>query len=90
MDIRTLTQFLLWCTVINGAVLIAAIAGCLLAPDMTYDLHSRWFGVPREALGAVIYALLGGYKILWLAFNVVPYTALVIAGKRRQAARLPA
>ena len=34
----------------------------------------------RDTFTVVIYALLGGYKILFLAFNVVPLVALLIVG----------
>ena len=78
MDLQRLSAFLLWCTIINGALLILSIIGCILAPDFGYNLQSGWFGVPRETVNVAIYGFLGAFKILWLVFNVVPYVALRI------------
>ena len=84
MDSQRLTSFLLWCTVINGGLLVFSIAGCVLAPDFGYDLQSSWFGVPRETVNVAIYGFLGIFKILWLIFNVVPYIALRIVGAKQR------
>ena len=78
MDIHKLTAFLMWCTIINGAILIFSIAGCILAPDMTYDIQTALFNIPRETVDVVVYAFLGLFKIFWLIFNLVPYVALLI------------
>lgn len=81
MDIPKLTRVLLWCTVINGAILVLATLGCVFFPDPGFTWQSQWFQIPRETLNVVIYAFLGGFKALWLVFNLVPYAALVIAGR---------
>ena len=81
MDMRKLTAFLMWCTIIDGAVLVFATLGCIWAPDLGYDLQSQWFDIPRETLNVVIYMFLGIFKICWLIFNLVPYLALLIVAK---------
>jgi len=78
MDTQRLMAFLMWCTIINGAVLIASTIGCILAPDWGYDIQSSWFDIPRETINVTIYSFLGTFKILWLIFNVTPYVALRI------------
>ena len=80
MDIQTLTRFFMWCTIINGALLLFWITICILAPDMVYRTQNKWFPIPRETFNVVIYAFLGLFKIAFLTFNVVPYVALLIAG----------
>ena len=80
MDIQTLTRFFLWCTIINGTLLVLWTAMCALAPDIVYRMQNKWFPIPRETYNVVIYLFLGLFKIVFLVFNVVPYVALLIAG----------
>ena len=80
MDIQTLTSFFMWCTVLNGALLIIWTTTLVLAPDLVYRTQSRWFPIPRETFDLVIYSFLGLFKIVFLVFNLVPYIALLIVG----------
>lgn len=82
MDIPKLSRFLLWCTVINAAVLIVAFAVFALGgTEFAYRLHGRWFALPPETFGAIVYMFLGAYKIAILVFNLVPYLALRIVAR---------
>jgi hypothetical protein len=80
MDIQTLTTFFMWCTIINGGILILWTAFSVLAPDLVYRTQSKWFPIPRETFNVVFYGFLGLFKIFLLVFNVVPYVALLIIG----------
>jgi hypothetical protein len=80
MDIQTLTAFFMWCSIINGSFLVIWSLLCMLAPDLVYRIQSRWFPMPRETFGVVIYSFVGLYKIFFLVFNLVPYVALLIIG----------
>ena len=80
MDIQTLTAFFLWCTLINGALLVLWTIICMFAPDLVYRTQNKWFPLPRETFNVVIYSFLGLFKIVFLVFNVVPYVALLIVG----------
>jgi hypothetical protein len=80
MDIQTLTSFFMWCTIINGALLIYWSMFCVFAPDWVYRMQSRWFPLKRETFDVVIYAFLGGFKGLFIVVNLVPYVALLIVG----------
>jgi hypothetical protein len=80
MDIQTLTTFFMWCTIINGALLVLWTAMWILAPDLVYRTQSKWFPIPRETFNVVFYSFLGLFKIVFLIFNVVPYVALLIVG----------
>ena len=80
MDIRTLTAFFMWCTIMNGALLVLWTTMCMSAPDLVYRMQSKWFPIPRETFDVVIYAFLGLFKLLILVFNVAPYLALLIVG----------
>ncbi|MDP6788503.1 MAG: hypothetical protein QF830_06700 [Rhodospirillales bacterium] len=78
MDIQQLKAFFLWCTVMNGALLILSILIFILVPDFVYTAHNAMFAMPRETFNVVIYAFLGLYKIVFLVFNAVPYGALLM------------
>ena len=80
MDIQTLTRFLMWCTILNGALLVLWATTGLLGQDLVYRVQSRWFPIPRETFNVVFYSFLGFFKIVFLVFNVVPYAALLIVG----------
>jgi hypothetical protein len=80
MDIQILTTFFMWCTIINGALLVLWITMFILVPDFVYRTQSKWFPISRETFNVVIYSFLGLFKIVFLVFNVVPYVALLIIG----------
>ena len=80
MDIQTLTSFFMWCTIMNGALLVLWTTMLVLAPDLVYRMQSKWFPITRETFDVVIYSFLGLFKIVFLVFNVVPYVALLIVG----------
>ena len=78
MDIETLTTFLMWCTIINVAVFAWAALWFMLAPDFIYRMQTRMFPLPRETYNAIVYAFLGGFKLLIIVFNVAPWLALLV------------
>jgi len=78
MDIQILTTFFMWCTIINGILLIVWSAMCILAPDLVYRTQNRWFPIPRESFDIIIYSFLGLFKIIFFVFNLVPYVTLLI------------
>ena len=80
MDLQTLTTFFMWCTIINGGLLILWTALTASAPDLVHRTQSKWFPLPRETFNVVIYSFLGLFKIFFLVFNLVPYVALLIIG----------
>jgi Family of unknown function (DUF6868) len=79
MDIQTVQSFFMWCTILNGIMLVISFLICSLAGDWVYRRHSQWFPVPRESFNLVIYGLLGLSKTLWFMFNLVPALVLGIA-----------
>jgi len=82
MDLRQLTAFFLWCTIINAVLLFASFAVFAIAgTDFAYRVHGQWFSVPQATFDATLYLLLGAYKIAILVFNLVPYVALRIVAR---------
>ncbi len=80
MDIETLTAFFMWCSIINGGLLTVWAVMCFWAMDFIYGMHSKWFPMSRETFNVMMYSFLGGFKILFLFFNLIPYLALLILG----------
>jgi hypothetical protein len=76
MKLQLLSDFLLWCTIINYAVLFLWFSVFALARDWLFGLHGRWFSLSANQLLALHYGGMGVYKIGVLLLNLVPYIAL--------------
>ena len=80
MDIQTLTSFFMWCTIINGGILVLWLVIFMTAPNLVYRTQSRWFSISREQFDLIYYCFLGGFKIFFMFFSLVPWIALSIIG----------
>lgn len=80
MDMHTLTAFFLWCTILNGGLLILSFLMLISVGDVAYKVHGRWFPMPRETYNAALFSFVAIFKMLWLVFNLVPLVALLIIG----------
>jgi hypothetical protein len=80
MDMITVRAFFMWCTIINGALLVLSFLICAFGGDWVYRMHSKLFPISREAFNVAIYSFIGLYKIFFWVFNLVPYIALAILG----------
>lgn len=78
MDIQTLTSFFMWCTIINGGLLLFSTLVMIIMPNFVYKVQSLWFPIPRQTFDVVIYSFLGLFKVLFIVFNIAPYAALLI------------
>ncbi|MDD5070864.1 MAG: hypothetical protein PHV17_09065 [Candidatus Omnitrophica bacterium] len=76
MDICLITRFLGWCCLINFGLLFFSFFMICFFGDFIFKVHGKWFKLPREKFDATIYSMLGGYKILIIFFNLVPYIVL--------------
>ncbi len=80
MNLQLLTDFFMWCTIINGGLLLLWSVLFLKAPELLYRTQKRWFPGSKESLLMVMYCFLGLFKMLYITFNVVPFIALLIIG----------
>jgi hypothetical protein len=80
MGIQTLTTLFMWCTILNGALLIFSSLLCTFAGGWIYSLHRKFYPISRDAFNIAIYSFIGLYKIVFLTFNLIPYLALLIMG----------
>jgi hypothetical protein len=80
MSIELTRSFLLWCAVINYAILLVWFLVFTLAHDWMRRLHGRWFRLSDEQFDTLHYLGMSIYKIGILLFNLVPFVVLCIVG----------
>ena len=78
MNIQFFTDFFMWCTIINGSILILWTAFFMFAPDLVYRTQKGWFSFSRENFNIIMYVFLGFFKVVFLVFNLVPFLSLLI------------
>jgi hypothetical protein len=81
MDIKALTVFFKWSTIINVGLFFLSAIMILTAADFIYGVHGELFNIPREAFDIILYGFLGLYKIFILVFSLVPFIALLMVNK---------
>ena len=72
MQLESVRTFLLWCTIINYAILILWFVIFVFAHDFFYRMHTKWFALSRETFDAINYGGISVYKIGIMLFNLVP------------------
>lgn len=78
MDIQALTDFFMWCSIINGGLLLFWAFFIMLAPDLVYRIQTKWVPISRENFDIAMYSFIGLFKLFILVFNLVPYIVLTI------------
>ena len=78
MSLIMLSDFLLWCTVINYGILLMWFLVYAAGRTWLVNLHGRWFHLAATQFDAVNYAGMAVYKIGILLLNLVPYIAVRI------------
>ena len=76
MDLQKLKSFLGWCTAINFAFIIFSWLVFVFAHDFTYQIWANQHNLSIEMYDAIYISIIGFYKILVLAFMLVPYIVL--------------
>jgi len=76
MNIETLTDFFMWCSIINIGLFTFWALWMILTPDLVYKLQTKFFPLEREAYDKIIYAFMGAYKLFILVFNLIPFIVL--------------
>ena len=76
--VAMLSQFFLWCSIINLSVSILTFLVVVIGRHRVFRIHSRLFGVPEETAAEKIYYSMINYKTIIFVFNVIPYIAIQI------------
>jgi len=80
MSIEMARSILLWCTVINYAVLLIWFLLFALPHGWLYQLWGRWFRLTAEQFDTLNFAGMMLYKLGIMLLNLAPLVALYLAG----------
>lgn len=76
MTLEMIRAALGWCAIINMSLLLWWFLFFVLAHDLTYRVHKRWFDVSEHEFHLMHYAGMGLFKVAIVLFNIAPYVAL--------------
>jgi hypothetical protein len=80
MSLEMLRSTLLWCTLIDYAVLLIWVLLYVFPHGWVYRIWGRWFHLTAEQFDTINFAGIVLYKLGILLFNLAPLAALYIAG----------
>ena len=78
MNIEMLSQFFLWCSIINVGVLLLVLLVVMIGKNRVYRIHGKLFNVSEEKAAETIYSSMTNYKTIIFVFNIIPYIATQI------------
>ncbi len=80
MNIEMLRETLLWCAVINYAVLLIWFAVYRFRREWLHRIWGRWLHLTGEQFDALNFGAMAVYKVGILLLNLTPLAALYLAG----------
>lgn len=78
MTIYQIRDILMWCSVINVALMIVMFLILWLGRSWVYKMHSKMFPITESQFNAIAYSFLGVYKLVIYVFNIIPWIAVCI------------
>jgi hypothetical protein len=78
MSAHEIKEVLLWCAVMNYALLFIWFGVFVLAHERIYHLYRRWFKLSVETFDAIHLAGIAAYKIGIILFNLIPLIAVCL------------
>ena len=78
MSVETVRSALLWCSVINFAILLLWAALAILGRDWLYHMWGRFYRLSAEQFDLINMAGMTFYKVSIILFNIVPCVALYL------------
>ena len=81
MNHSSLSDFFLWCAILNYLILIVWFVAFSLGHDWMFSLHGRWFRLTTTQFDALHYGGMAVYKVGILLLNLVPFVALSIVAR---------
>ena len=75
---EVLTDFLMWCSIINGSFLVIGSIFLFVRPSFVFQIHSKFVSLTENQIEVFFYGFIGAFKVLFLVFNLVPFIALKI------------
>ncbi len=78
MNIEILSQFFMWCSIINLGASLLVLVVVSIGKNKVYKIHSKLFNVSEEKAAETIYSSMINYKTIIFVFNIIPYIAIQI------------
>ena len=78
MNTEMLSQFFLWCSIINLSASLVVFLALTIGKNRVYRIHSKLFNVSEEKAAEVMYSSMINYKTIIFVFNIIPYIAIQI------------
>jgi hypothetical protein len=78
MTVEIFRNALGWSALINYGILMIWFLFFIVGHDWMYRYHARFFTLSVEKFDATHYASMAFFKLIVIAFNLVPYLALRI------------
>ena len=66
------------------ALLMIWFAWFVFAGDWVYQVHSRWFQIPRQTFDAIHYAGMAVTKVAIILFFLFPWIAIKLLSKKKE------
>lgn len=87
-NLDVIAGILIRCFVGGMALLLIWFAWYVFGSDWVYQVHSRWFQLPRQTFDAIHYAGMAITKIAIILFFLLPWIAIkLVSGKGFQGSR---
>jgi hypothetical protein len=78
-----LAGILIRCFLGGMVLLVVWFAMFVFAGDRIYQMHSRWFLVPRQTFDAIHYTGMALTKIAIILFFLIPWIAIKLTSQKR-------
>ncbi len=81
MNLDQLTEFFKWMTIINVILFLVNTVLIILLRKVLCRLYGKLFGLSEDHASIIMFAWLGLFRIIILAFNIVPFVAFSIISR---------
>ena len=78
MNFDIITDFFMWCSIINVSIIFISVIVFSLFSNFSYKNNKNLFSGNQIEFKKVIYTILLYYKVLVIVFNIVPFLVLTI------------
>ena len=78
MNFDIITDFFMWCSIINVSIIFISVIVFSLFSNFSYNNNKNLFSVNQIQFKKVIYTILLYYKVLVIVLNIVPFLVLTI------------
>lgn len=81
MNRLMLMKFFMWNTIFSIGLLLLWTIVFATSADFIYEIHNRIFAISRDNFNAIIYGLIGLFKMLALTFFIFPLLSMLMLSR---------